>query len=101
MLLAIDIGNTTIKLVVFDRENLIRKFTAPTVRHQTAPEIDSLVSANLPQTISSVIVSSVVPELKHSIEKFIKNRFGIAAFFVEHDFDFGLHSLRFRNGDDD
>ena len=90
MLLAIDIGNTTIKFGVFDRENLTRKFVIPTLRHQTADEINSLVNLNLKQTISGVIVSSVVPQLKDSIEKFTRNRFGIIPIFVGHDFDFGL-----------
>ena len=90
MLLAIDIGNTTIKFGVFDRENLTQKLIVPTVRDQTAAEIDSLVNPNLPQTISNVIVSSVVPELKNSIEELIENRFGIIPFFIPHDFDFGL-----------
>jgi type III pantothenate kinase len=90
MLLAIDIGNTTIKFGVFDREKLIEKFIIPTVRHQTVTEIDSLVNSNLKQTISGVIVSSVVPELIDSIEKFTENRFGITPIFVGHDFDFGL-----------
>lgn len=90
MLLAIDIGNTMIKFGVFDRENLTRKFAIPTIRHQTAAEIDSLVNSNLPQRISGVIVSCVVPELENSIEKFIENRFGISPIFVRHDFKFGL-----------
>jgi len=90
MLLAIDIGNTTVKFGVFDRENLIGKFVIPTVRNQTAADIDSLVNSNLPQKVSAVIISSVVPELKNSIEKFIEKRFEIIPFFVEYDFDFGL-----------
>lgn len=90
MLLVIDIGNTTIKFGVFDRENLIEKFVIPTVRNQTANDIGSLINSNLPQTISGVIVSSVVPELKITIENFIEKRFGITPIFVEHDFDFGL-----------
>ena len=90
MLLAIDIGNTTVKFGVFDRKNLTEKFVIPTVRHQTADDIDSLVNSNLSQAISGVIVSSVVPELKNSIEKFTEKRFGITPIFVEHNFDFGL-----------
>ena len=90
MLLAIDTGNTTMKFGIFDRENLIEKFVIPTVRHQTADDIYSLVNSNLPQKISGVIVSSVVPEVQISIENFIENRFGITPLFVEHDFDFGL-----------
>ncbi len=90
MLLAIDIGNSTVKFGVFDSEKLVNKFLIPTVRNQTAAEIGSFIGSNLPENISAVIVSSVVPELKNSIENFSKNRFGIAPFFVGHDFNFGM-----------
>lgn len=90
MFLAIDIGNSTVKFGVFDRENLLTKFSIPTVRNQTADEISSLINQNLPGNISAVTVSSVVPELKNSIENFSKSSFGVPPFFVEHDFDFGL-----------
>ncbi len=90
MILAIDIGNSTVKFGVFDQENLIKNFSIPTVRHQTADEITSLIKENLPENISAVIVSSVVPELKNSIQNFSKNSFSVAPIFVEHDFDLGL-----------
>ncbi len=90
MLLAIDIGNSTVKFGVFDGENLVDKFTIPTVRNQTADEISDITKKNLPQNISAVVVSSVVPELRHSIEIFSKNSFNISPFFVGHDFNFGL-----------
>lgn len=90
MLLAIDIGNSTVKFGVFDQENLIEKFSIPTVRHQTAGEISSLLDQNLIEDISAVIVSSVVPELKNAIQNFSKSRFSISPIFVAHDFDIGL-----------
>lgn len=90
MLLAIDIGNSTVKFGVFDGENLIGKFSIPTVRNQTAGEISSLIKHNLPQNISAVIVSSVVPELKNAIENFSKNHFSVAPIFISNDFDLGL-----------
>lgn len=90
MLLAIDIGNSNIKFGIFDEENLIKKFSIPTVREQTADEIFSLTENNLTEKISSVVVSSVVPELKNSIEKFSENHLKISPFFVSHQTDFGL-----------
>ncbi|CAN5792480.1 type III pantothenate kinase [soil metagenome] len=90
MLLTIDIGNSTVKFGVFDRKNLVNKFLIPTVRHQTGDEILSLVKPNLPEKVSAVAVSSVVPELKNSIENLSKKCFGVAPFFITHDFDIGL-----------
>lgn len=90
MLLAIDIGNSNLKFGVFGGEDLIEKFSIPTVRTQTANEIFSLVKNHLPENISSVIVSSVVPELKNSIEEFSKNHLKASPVFVSHEMDFGL-----------
>lgn len=90
MLLAIDIGNSNIKFGIFDEENLIKKFSIPTVRDQTAEEIMSLTEKYLPENISSIVVSSVVPELKHSIEDFSEKYLKISPFFVSHETNFGL-----------
>ena len=90
MLLAIDIGNSNIKFGVFDGENLIKKFSIPTVRTQTAEEIFSFLKIHLIENISAVIVSSVVPELKNSIEKFSENHLKISPKFVSQKTDFGV-----------
>lgn len=90
MLLAIDIGNSNVKFGLFDEEILVKKFSIPTVRDQTANEIFSLTENHLPEKFSAVIVSSVVPELKNSIEDFSKNHFKIAPIFASHETDFGL-----------
>lgn len=90
MLLAIDIGNSNIKFGVFDDESLIKKFSIPTVRTQTAEEIISLTENFLSENISSVVVSAVVPELKNSIEDFSKNHLNTSPLFITHETDFGL-----------
>ena len=90
MLLTIDIGNSNVKFGVFDGANLVEKFSIPTVRTQTADEISALVKPDPAENISAVIVASVVPELKNSIENFSKNRFSVAPIFIKHDFDLGL-----------
>ena len=90
MLLAIDIGNSTVKFGVYDGEYLLKKFSSPTVRNQTADEIINLVEPDLRENISGIVVSTVVPELINSIEELSKKLFGVSAFFVENDFDFNL-----------
>lgn len=90
MLLAIDIGNSNIKCGVFDGGFLVEKFSIPTVRTQTAEEIISQIEFKLTADISAVIVSSVVPELKNSIEKFSENHLKVSPIFVSHETDFGL-----------
>lgn len=90
MLLAIDIGNSNIKFGVFDGENLIRKFSIPTIRTQTAEQINSLTKSFLTENISAVVVSSVVPELKNPIENFSRTYLNVSPLFVSHETDFGL-----------
>lgn len=93
MLLAIDIGNSTTKFGAFDNEKLLTRFTIPTDRNQTPDEINASVTNNLPGEIDAVMVSSVVPELDSSYEKFCKERFELEPIFVDHDLDFGLQIL--------
>jgi type III pantothenate kinase len=90
MLLAIDIGNSTVKFGIFDREKLIGRFSIPTIRNQTEVEIKNSVREKLNYPLDSAIVSSVVPELDETFRKFIENRFNIKPLFVSHNITFGL-----------
>ena len=93
MLLAVDIGNSTVKFGVFNREELVSRFHIPTVHSQTAEEIKDLTEKNLNAAIHAVIVSSVVPELNDSFQKFAETNFGQKPFFVHHALNFGLKIL--------
>lgn len=90
MLLAIDIGNSSIKFGTFDNENLISRFTIPTVRTNTADDIDFLIRNNFNQKISAIVISSVVPELKVSFQNLGGKFFNLSPTFVDNTFDFGL-----------
>jgi type III pantothenate kinase len=70
MLLAIDIGNTSTKFGVFDSERLVSKFSIPTNRTDSCEILFSQISVNLNNPITSVIISSVVPELNESYKQF-------------------------------
>jgi type III pantothenate kinase len=69
MLLAIDIGNTTIALGVYDGKKLVREWRIRSERDKTTDEygillLDLLRLAGLePDAIGAVIISSVVPPL--------------------------------------
>lgn len=82
MLLAVDIGNTSIKFGVFDGENLISRFSLPT--DQDNISFDDL-------SVDYAFVCSVVPTASQKIKEFLKKQFGIDAFFVTNDLDFGLN----------
>ena len=90
MLLAVDIGNTNIKFGVFDGELLTFKLSIPTIRELSAGGLTKVVATKLTQTISSAIVSSVVPEIDAPMGEFILSQYAVEPVFVENDLDFGL-----------
>ncbi len=90
MLLAIDIGNSSIKFGVFDNEKLVSRLTIPTVRTNSANEINSQISDKFESKISAIIISSVVPELREAFQNLGEKFFDVSPVFVDWTFDFGL-----------
>ena len=90
MLLAIDIGNSSVKFGVFDNKILISRFSIPTVRRQSADALDSSISEHLNHDISAIIISSVVPELKKSFREYGEKFHNLRPIFIDNTFDFGL-----------
>ena len=90
MLLAIDIGNSTAKFGVFDREKLVARFFISTVRGQTVGELTDSIADKLDFPIKAVIVASVVPEASDAFQKFCEMRFRLKPVFVAHDFGFPI-----------
>lgn len=79
MLLVVDVGNTNITFGVFTLEKMIGKFRLTTKTPRTSDEYSFIISGLLKQKninleeIEDVIVSSVVPNIMHSmINGFIK-----------------------------
>lgn len=93
MLLAIDIGNSTVKFGVFDNEKILARFSTPTDRNQTPEEINAFITNNLLHNIDAVIVSSVVPELNAAYRSFCETHFNLKPFFVDHATDLGMKIL--------
>jgi type III pantothenate kinase len=91
MLLAIDIGNTSTKFGVFNAKKLLNKFSIPTNRENSAFDLTQQITQSLPPGVESAIISSVVPELRHSYDVFIKKLCGKNPIFV--DSTFGLEII--------
>lgn len=82
MLLAIDVGNTNIKYALFDKDEITASFRVRTDSTKTSDELGmnlvSLLRAKgyKVDAVTDVIISSVVPDIMHSltnaIKKFIK-----------------------------
>ncbi|HTK38404.1 MAG TPA: type III pantothenate kinase [Pyrinomonadaceae bacterium] len=90
MLLAIDIGNSSTKFGVFDRDKLVSKLSIPTDKNATAADLEKATGIDLRDDITAAIVASVVPELEKPLRDFLTSRFGTIPLFVDTSFDFGL-----------
>lgn len=77
MLLVLDVGNTNIVIGVFDGESLINSYRVATGINTTSDEYSATITQLLRmdsiqiEDIEDVIISSVVPEVMHSLENFV------------------------------
>lgn len=90
MLLAVDIGNTSIKFGLFEGDTLTSKFSVPTNRDETPDELRLAVGDRLSASIDQAIVCSVVPPVQAAVSKFLREATGIEPVFVDNSFDLGL-----------
>lgn len=77
MLLVLDVGNTNIVVGVFKENTLLTSYRIGTSMNTTSDEYSAIISQllNMDQIlfdeIEDVIISSVVPEVMHSLENFV------------------------------
>lgn len=90
MLLAIDIGNSSIKFGVFDGDKLTNKFSIPTKRNYSAAEISSEIGDRLTHLVSSAVVCSVVPEAEPAVKQYLADSFSVEPRIVRSTDDLGL-----------
>lgn len=97
MLLVIDVGNTTIAWGVYKGDELVNDFRTSTVKTRTSDEyglifINTLTHANIdPQDIEDVIISSVVPNLMHTLPSMIIKYFNKNPIVVSNELKLGLN----------
>lgn len=99
MLLAIDVGNTHIKLGVYDAERLVAHWRLTTARAQTADEygaqvrqLFALASVDF-KAIKAVVISSSVPPLNYTLMRMSQIYFEHTPLIVDHSTDTGMHVL--------
>ncbi len=96
MLLAVDIGNTNIKLGVFKGKNLLTTFQMTTVQTRTSDEYGILMRELLQHNelavgdITDVIVASVVPNVMHSLTNAILKYFHTKPVIIEAGIETGI-----------
>jgi type III pantothenate kinase len=89
MLLAIDVGNTNVKLGVYDDRRLVASWRLTTRREQTADEYGVFSHAMLrshglePPAVTDVAVSSTVPAVQRTMEEMATRYFGVSPFVVD------------------
>ena len=89
MLLAIDIGNSSIKFGVFDDDKLTSKFSIPTKRNYSASGISSEIGDRL-SLVSSAVVCSVVPEAEPAVKQYLTDSFSVEPRIVRSTDGLGL-----------
>lgn len=88
MLLAIDVGNTNITIGLFDGEKLLNTFRMTTKTDRTSDEYgvflaDWLILNGFSKSeVKDVIISSVVPNIMHSLTSGIIKFFGVSPLIV-------------------
>jgi type III pantothenate kinase len=99
MLLAIDAGNTAVKLGIFRGQELqaswrlnrdkLRTDDEYGIQLRTLFEIDGLNAKD----VEAIIISSVVPDLNYTLQWMAERYFNITPIFVDHTTDTGLQIL--------
>jgi len=91
MLLAIDIGNSTIKLGIFDQEKLSERCSFPTDKEKTALQYrDSILACVASHKISAIIISSVVPSMTKIFTRVSEHYLHISPILVTANLNLGL-----------
>ncbi|MBQ6231394.1 MAG: type III pantothenate kinase [Eubacterium sp.] len=88
MLFAIDVGNTNITIGLFEKKKLVKQFRMITQTDRTSDEYGVFlcewlfVNRMRPQDITDVIISSVVPNIMHSLTSGIIKYFNVTPVIV-------------------
>ena len=89
MLLAVDVGNTNVKLGVYDDRTLVASWRLTTRREQTADEYGVFTHMMLrshglePRQITDVAISSTVPAVQRTMEDMTGRYFELTPFVVD------------------
>ena len=102
MLLAMDIGNTNVKIGIFKGDKLTSTWRVSTVASHTADEYGMMIydllrqSGNKFDDVKGSVISSVAPSLNYTIEHMCSYYMGKKPLVVDHKTDTGL-TVRYDN----
>lgn len=89
MLLAVDVGNTNVKLGIYEDQHMVASWRLTTRREQTADEYGVFTRTMLrghglePTHITDVAISSTVPAVQRTMEEMARRYFGAMPFVVD------------------
>jgi type III pantothenate kinase len=89
MLLAVDVGNTNVKLGVYDDRRLVASWRLTTRREQTADEYGVFTHTMLrshglePPHVTDIAISATVPAVQRTMEEMAGRYFGLSPFVVD------------------
>jgi len=89
VLLAVDVGNTNVKLGVYDDRRLVTSWRLTTRREQTADEYGVFTHTMLrghriePTQVTDIAISSTVPAVQRTMEEMAGRYFGVSPFVVD------------------
>ena len=88
MILTLDIGNTNVKIALFEGMEMIQYWRASTNRNMSSDEygilLMNLFSHNgiSPRDVEGIMISSVVPQINFTIEHMCRSYFGLEPRFI-------------------
>ncbi len=99
MLLAIDVGNTSISFGIFDKKELIKQFNLTSDKKRSADEYGTIINSILTQkgiakeNIKAAVMGSVVPNLTDILKEAVKNYLGLEVLKVTSKINTGIKYL--------
>lgn len=97
LLLAVDVGNSNIKIGLFEDRNLLSSWRFSTDREKSSDEYGIQLIQFLrhlgyePSWMDGVIISSVSPGINYTLERMFHTFFSLDPLFVTHETTAGLH----------
>lgn len=101
MFLTIDIGNSAVKFAIYDKEQLIHRFSIPTVVDYDPEELMFERFRYVAERfirIDTVIASSVVPSVNLTVKKACREYLKVTPIFINSSYDIGLKVNYFPEG---
>ncbi len=102
MLLTLDVGNTNIKIGLFDGEEMLRYWRLSTTRRYTSDEMGVMMSHLFQQAslgtdqVTGIALSSVVPTMNFTVEHMCRDTFGVTPMTVGPGIKTGM-DIRYEN----